>query len=120
MGPKDKKSLYGIKQGIKNWFDTIRTGLERRGYHQYQVNPCVFYRKDPVILTYSDYCVIVSHKQEKIKSLIESLKNGPGDYVLTYEGYISNYLGVNIKKHQMRHLNHRNCTLRRELSTMSD
>ena len=39
--------------------------------------PCVFYRKYSVISTYSDYCVIVSHKQEIIISLIESLKNGP-------------------------------------------
>ena len=35
--------------------------------------------------------------------LIESLKIGPGNYVLTDEGDISNYLDVNIKKIQMGH-----------------
>ena len=45
-----------------------------------------------------DDCVIVSHKQETITPLIESQKNGHENYVLIYEGYISNYLGVNIKK----------------------
>ena len=30
-------------------------------------------------------CVIVSHKQETITSLIESLNNGPEHYVSTYE-----------------------------------
>ena len=44
----------------------LKNGLERRGYHQSQVDPCVFYRKDSVILTYIHYCVIVSHKQETI------------------------------------------------------
>ena len=57
------------------------------------------YRKDSVILTYIDDCVIVSHKQETITSLIESLNNGPENYVLTDEGDISNYLGVKIKKY---------------------
>ena len=30
--------------------------------------------------------------------MIESLNNSPENYVLTYEGDISNYLGVDIKK----------------------
>ena len=41
---------------------------------------------------------MVSHKKETIASLIESLKNGPENYVLPEEGDISNYLGVNMKK----------------------
>ena len=60
--PKLNKSLYGLKQEIANWFGLLKTGLERRGYHKYQVEPCAFYRKYSVILTYVDYCVIVSHK----------------------------------------------------------
>ena len=63
---KLNKSLYGLRRASTNWFDILRTGLERRGYHQSQVDPSVFYRKESVILTYVDYCVIVSHKQEII------------------------------------------------------
>ena len=58
----------------------------------------MFYRKYSVILTYVDGCIIVPHKQETITPLIEWLNNGPKNYVLTDEGDISNYLGVNIKK----------------------
>ena len=39
-----------------------KTGPERRSYHQSQVDPCVFYIKESVILTYVDDCVILSHK----------------------------------------------------------
>ena len=60
---KLNKSLYGIKQASANWFDILKTSLERGGYHQSQVDSCVFYRKYSVILTYVDNCVIVSHKQ---------------------------------------------------------
>ena len=67
-------------------------------YHQSQVDPCVFYRKYSVFKNYVDDSVIVSHKKQTITSLIESLNNGPENYVLTDEGDISNYLGVDINK----------------------
>ena len=64
-----------MKQAIEK--NLLKTGLERRVYHQYQVDPCAFYKKDSVTLTYVNDCVILSHKQETILSLIESLNNGP-------------------------------------------
>ena len=42
---KLNKSLYRLKKESTNWFDLLKTDLERRGYHQYKVYPCVFYRK---------------------------------------------------------------------------
>ena len=78
------------------WY--YKSFLESRDYNQSQVYPCLFYRKESVILTYVDDCVILSHKQETITSLIESIKNGPENYVLTDEGYIYNYFGDNMNK----------------------
>ena len=43
---KLNKSLYGINQASEDWSDILKTGLERRGYHQYQVYRCVIYRTD--------------------------------------------------------------------------
>ena len=59
------------------------------------------YRKYSVILIYVDDSVIVSHKQEKITSLIEYIKNDTKDYVLKYEVDVSNYLGFNIKNNSV-------------------
>ena len=84
--------FYGLNKSSENWFDLLKTGLESRGYHQSQTDPCLFKKIDSVILTYVDYCLLVSYKQQKITSLIESLNNGPENYVLTDEGDISNYL----------------------------
>ena len=67
---KLNKPLYEIKQEIAKWFDHLKTGLESRGCHQSQVDPYVCYRKDSVILTYVYDCVIISHKQDTITSLI--------------------------------------------------
>ena len=45
-------------------------------------------KKNSVILTYVDDCLIVSNKQETITSLIESLNNVTKNYVLIDEGDI--------------------------------
>ena len=67
---KFKNSLYGLNQASENLFGLLKTGLERMGYNQYQVDPYVLYRNDLFILTCVYDCVIVSHKQETIISLI--------------------------------------------------
>ena len=69
-----------------------------------------FYRKKSVILTYVDDCLIVSHKQKKTTSLIKSLNNGNKNYALGDEGYVSNYLGVNIKNNSDGNFFYRNRT----------
>ena len=80
--------LYGIKQVSKNWLDLLKTGLERSGYHQYQVESCLFYRKYSVILIYVDDCVLVLQIQNTITSFIELLNNGTRNYVLIEKGDI--------------------------------
>ena len=95
-----------------------KKGLERWNYHKSQFPPFVFYRKDSVILTYVDNCVIVPHKQETTIALIEFLNNGPENYVLKDEGEKPNYLGVNIKKNQMGNSNHLNQTWWRKILIM--
>ena len=99
MGPKVKQiNLWNQASNWKLVWSYKKNDPERRGYHKFQVEPCIFYRKDSVILTYVNDCVIVSHKKETIISFIEILKNGPENYVLADEGDISNYLGFNTKK----------------------
>ena len=56
---KLNKLIYGLKKSSANWFDILKTSLERSYHHQYQVDPFVFYRKYSVILTHVDDFVIV-------------------------------------------------------------
>ena len=89
------------------WKQTIKCKLvqfskkviERRVYHQPQVETFVFYRKYSAILAYFDDCLIVLYTQKITTRLIESLNNSPENYVLIHEGDTSILLGVNIKKH---------------------
>ena len=57
-----KKSLYGLKQAGANWFECLKKGLmgEGRDFIQSNVDPCVFYKEDTVMMVYVDDCIIIS------------------------------------------------------------
>ena len=65
-----KKSLYGLKQASLNWFNMLKEGLETRGYKCSNVDPCVFIKKDAIVLTYVDDCLILAKSNEVIDRLV--------------------------------------------------
>lgn len=99
-----RKNLYGIPQAGLNWFNYLKDGLEERGFKQSNVDPCLFVRKDVILLMYVDDCIILSKSQDAVNAVVDSLKSGAdiddpnkllrNKYVLTNEGGITNYLGV--------------------------
>ena len=64
------KSIYGIKQVSASWFDPLKPCLEITVCYWSQVDPCEFNINFSAILSYVDYCVLVSHKQETKTSSI--------------------------------------------------
>ena len=95
---KLNKSLYGLKQAGYNWFAKLSNGLEDRGFVASSVDPCVFFGKGCIVLTYVDDCIIVADSMNRIDELIKSLHGGDENFVLQDEGSIDKYLGVNIRQ----------------------
>jgi hypothetical protein len=91
-------SLYGLKQAGYNWFAKLSNGLQDQGFAPSSVDPCVFFGKDCIVLTYIDDCIIVANLMIRIDELITSLHEGDKNFVLQDEGSIDKYLGVNIKQ----------------------
>jgi hypothetical protein len=77
----------------------LRDGLTARGFKQSFVEPCMFIRGSLILLVYVDDCVAICPSQAPITEFIESMK---ADYVLTDEGDISAYLGIQVECKQTR------------------
>ncbi len=92
-----KKSLYGLKQAGYNWFKKLREGLIAQDFIQSQVNKCVFFRKDCIILTYLDDCIILGKTMADVDAVIVSLHVGEENFKLIDQGSIDKYLGLMIQ-----------------------
>ena len=94
---KLNKSLYGLKQAGYNWFKKLREGLITRDFIQSQVDKCVFYRKDCIIHTYVDDCIILGKDMAIVDAVISSLKKGHKEFQLIDQGSVDKYLGLLIR-----------------------
>ena len=77
---KLNKSLYGLKQAGYNWFEKLREGLITRDFIQSQVDKCVFFRTDCIVLTYVDDCIILGKTMMDVDAVILSLNVCPENF----------------------------------------
>jgi hypothetical protein len=90
-----KKNMYGLKQAGNNWFDALKTSLLSMQFHQSDHDPCLFIKNNCLILVYVDDCLIFSKDDAILDSVIDSLHSV---FILTSQGSIGAYLGIDIKK----------------------
>ena len=57
---KLNKNLYGLKQASHNWFVMLSNGLKDRGFTPSEMDPCVFYKEDMIVLVYVDDMIAVA------------------------------------------------------------
>ncbi|MGH3053369.1 MAG: reverse transcriptase domain-containing protein, partial [Gaiellaceae bacterium] len=93
------KSLYGITQAPKLWYEHLTGALMRRGFTQSRLDPCLFYRGSIILVIYVDDCLLASKDDADLVKLIAELKE---DFDLTEEGEISEYLGINVARQEQR------------------
>ncbi len=102
------KSLYGLKDASLNWFEKLKQGLIDRGFHPSAIDPCLYFKKGMIIITYVDDCITISNSMKDINNIVKSMKDSPKEYVLTDEGDINKFLGIEKKKSLETSLNYHN------------
>ncbi len=61
------KSLYGLKQAPKTFFEKLKKGLEQRGFLASTMDPCLFMKKDMMVVMYFDDTIIARSDQDAIE-----------------------------------------------------
>jgi hypothetical protein len=93
---KLKRSLYGLRQSPKNFFQHLKENLLACGFTQSQHDACLFISNDVIILVYVDDCLFFAPKPESIDAAIEKLRARGMD--LHYEDDVAGFLGVHIDR----------------------
>jgi hypothetical protein len=89
------KNLYGLKQAGHNWHVKLKDGLLDLGFKPCLTDPCVFTKRDLIVLVFVDDCLIFSRDKAKVDGFIDQLR--AKNFDLTDEGDIQQYLGIDVK-----------------------
>jgi hypothetical protein len=90
-----KKNMYGLRQAGNNWFDALCASLLRLGFHQSCHDPCLFIRGDCILLTYVDDCLLFAKTDDVLDSVLAALEK---EFILTSQGSVGAYLGIDIRR----------------------
>ena len=63
---KLKKSLYGLKQSPRTFYQHLSQGLVNRGWKASAINPCLFMKDKVICVTYVDDTIFTGANQEAI------------------------------------------------------
>jgi len=89
------KNLYGMKQAARGWFLHLHGGLISKGFHQSQIDPCLFICSDCILVVYTDDCSIFGPSTSQVQMVIESLQE---TFLLKDEGKVKDFLGICITR----------------------
>jgi Reverse transcriptase (RNA-dependent DNA polymerase) len=90
------KNVYGLKDASKTWVDHLSKGLLEHGFRKSEVDPCLFIKKDMLFCLYVDDAICLTPRKEQADQLIKDLEQK--GYVLTDEGPLSAYLGIQVER----------------------
>jgi len=90
-----KRNLYGLADASFNWFQKLCEGLESENFVKSEIDQCVFIREDCIVLMYVDDMIAISRENSVLEKIVVNLQNK--NYILTDEGSLTKYLGVDVK-----------------------
>ena len=99
-----KRNLYGLRQAPMNFFNHLKSQLEKRGFKASKNDSCLFINKETgcMLLAYVDDCILFHKAEGTIDSVIDSVRNPKEKYlekfILNVEDDYAGFLGIDIKR----------------------
>jgi hypothetical protein len=93
---KLNRSVYGLRQSPKNFFELLKGNLENIGFVQSKLDPCLFVSDKVLVVSYVDDCLWYSRDEKDIDDAIERMKQCGMD--LQVEDDVAGFLGVHIER----------------------
>ena len=95
---KLRKSLYGLKQDLRQWYLKFESVIENQGYKKTSSDHCVFFQKFSdddfiILLLYVDDMLIVGKNKSRIAILKKELSNS---FAMKDLGPAKKILGIQI------------------------
>lgn len=90
------RSLYGSKFAPRNWYMHLRQALLKLGFKESEIDPCLLYKKNILLVLYVDDAGIAAPNRKIIDDLIQELRDLEFD--LDIEGDFNSYLGIGIEE----------------------
>jgi hypothetical protein len=91
------RSLYGLKQSPRAWFDRFRRAVLKKGYHQSNANHTLFYKRNvgniTILIVYVDDIIITGDDHEEISHLKKHLAQ---EFEVKDLGHLRYFLGIEV------------------------
>jgi hypothetical protein len=91
-----KKSLYGLKQSPRNFYNFLKSKLEFVGFTQSESDQCLFISDKVVCLVYVDDTLLFAENMQDIDDIIAALEAAGME--LEVEDDVAGFLGVHIDR----------------------
>ncbi len=92
------RSVYGLRQSPKNFFEHLKGKLLEYGFTQSVHDPCLFISKTVICLVYVDDCLFFSPDQSEIDAWIEMIRKVGMN--LNVEDDVAGFLGVLLTRNE--------------------
>ena len=91
------KSLYGLKQSPRVWYQILQQFLATKGYHRTNADHSVFYNRDngTILAAYVDDLLLIGPNLDHIIELKKMLSD---EFLMTDLGPVAHYLGVQVSR----------------------
>lgn len=68
------KSIYGLKQASRAWYNTLRSFLDTQNLKRSRVDPCIYLRDGLIVFVYVDDIIIAGRTEELVRNLSDQFK----------------------------------------------